>query len=31
MRVVKGLEQAAARTPPERLDESARDQPAVGA
>jgi hypothetical protein len=31
MRVVKGLEKAAARAPPELLDESARDQLAVGA
>jgi hypothetical protein len=31
MRVVKGLEKAAARAPPELLDERARDQLAVGA
>jgi hypothetical protein len=31
IRVVKGLENAAARAPPELLDENARDQLAVGA
>jgi hypothetical protein len=30
MRVVKGLQRAAARAPPDLVDESARDQLAVG-